>query len=359
MIARSPLVGLLTSIAIVAACTQQPPTTPTPSPTPTVEATVTEPVGARVAVVLPVAGDQPLTAEAVRAGLDRIRAEAPEGLGELRAVQPDGPGFTADVVRLLATDGYDLVCVVGSGALDAVLAAARDLPEIRFCAFPAYAEQVPENLLLVDARFEQTAYLAGIGAAQLLVPSGGPEEAEPTPLRPGFVAGPGAAVTGDQQRAFETGLQAALGQRVDPVVAVPAVDAEVGQDLAASVFSGGAPVVFSVAGEADEGVLAAAEQAGGTVILYRPASTERPPEPTLLVLEIDPVPALTLAITGLLESSPGGLERLGLTDGTLGVAPGTHPRAEQVMATVRGVANDIMAGRRTVRGPTPTPSPTG
>lgn len=359
MVARAPLVVLLTSIVIMAACTEPPSTTPSPSPTPTTTATATEPVGARVAVVLPVAEEEPVTAAAVRASLDRIRADAPEGLGELRAVQADGPGFTADVVRLLATDGYDLVCVVGAGALDAVLPVARDLPEIRFCAFPAYAEQVPDNVLLLDARFEQSAYLAGIGAAQLLVPSGGPEEAEPTPLRPGFVAGPGAAVTGDQQGAFELGLQAALGQRIDPVVAVPAVDAEVGRDLAASVFSVGAPVVFTVAGAADAGVLAAADEAQGTVVLYRSVSDEPPPEPTLLVLEIDPGPALSLAITGLLESSQGGLERLGLTDGTLRVVPGTHPRAEQVLATVRGVANDIMAGRRAVPGPTPTASPTG
>lgn len=347
------------SVLLLAACTTAPEPAPSPSPPapPASSPTSTEPVGVRVAVVLPLVGEAPLTTAGSREAAEGVAADHRDELGEFRIVAPDGATFVGDIATVLAEQGYDLVCLVGDTAVDVAMRVAAGFPATRFCAIPgptvAPDEDLPDNVLVVAHRMEEVGYLAGVAAAQVPVPSPAPDAGAPAPPPAGFIGDPSRPTTPQQRAAFEAGLAAGLGRAVAPRVAVSAAGEEVIAQLAREQFDAGIPVVFTAAGAADEAVLEAAGDRGGLVVLHRDRARFEgdPPAEVLVWFLVDVGRGLELAVTRLLDGWEGGVASFGLADGAITVQTGGAPRSAAVRERVDAVATELREGRTTV--PTP------
>jgi hypothetical protein len=187
--------AVLATVLALAACTSaDEPTTP-PPPTPEPPPATTPTAGIRVGFVLPpAASDDDHQRTQLAGDLQLVSALRDEGISEIRTLEPDGPEFVADLASLLAERGTDLVCVLGPGAQRVVVPLAVRHPHLRFCAVPAGASDPPENLAVVDVRFEELGHLLGLAAAA--VTGDGPvasilgsDRAGVTSLRDGIRAG--------------------------------------------------------------------------------------------------------------------------------------------------------------------------
>lgn len=272
---------VLTSL-LAGACTSdgpgprpQPSASPTPAPSPT-----PGPVsGPRIAVVLPppeVVGAEEI--DVLRTEVESVGREFAEQIDEWRIVRPDGRRFVEDVVVLLADEGFDLVCTLGPGSGAAARAVAALDPRTRFCAAPAAPGELPTNLLEVDYRVEELAFLAGVAAA---VRTDGD-----APV--GLIAGETPYRSAEQRIAFFRGVRSVTPDAPEPLLAFPASDAERADELAAGLLDAGARVLLTIAGAADEGVLdavaaaAEAEQqaADGVGTAEPPAGASPTPAPS-------------------------------------------------------------------------------
>lgn len=290
--------ALAVTALLLTACTSTPEPDPTPSPTSTSTASVPDPdlpeADFRVAVV--VAPSPSLRAAAAEI-MARQLPTFVEGVRTVRAVTADSAVAMPDLVRLFASQEFDLVCAVGPGALDAVVPVANDLPATKFCAAPAIAPEVPSNVLAVDFRVEEMAYLAGV-LAGVYAP------AQP----PVMLTGPGAHATARQQQAFRDGFASTSPpEGIAPIVIGPAEDAEAAAELLADHLASGVSVIYSDAGDADEGVrdAAVAESA-------RRAEARATPDPDADP-DQDPDPAAGAPVRVLVA---GGPALLSLEEGT-------------------------------------------
>lgn len=346
---------VLALLVVLTACRAGAPT-PAPSPTPTTATATPAPVtGLTVAVVLPPASVVvPDEAAAMREELEELRRRFGDDVGSLRVVQPETAVFVQDVTVFVAEEGADLVCVLGAGSGAVVRAVAPGFPETEFCATPASSdpEDIPPNVLQIDVRVEEIAYLAGVAAYV----------ADPT--RPaGFIAGESEYATDRQRAAFVAGITAAASEPVTPYVGFPAADEERGYGLAAPQYAAGVRVIFTAAGEADLGVRRAAEEAEETRALVigsqrtlvprtDTGAQEAPPAAVLMTTtQLLSVP-VELALTQALGTWEGGQASVGLREGALVVAPGGSPR-------YRAVADAVAEARARIEAGDLVPLPTG
>ncbi|MBW3659476.1 MAG: BMP family ABC transporter substrate-binding protein [Actinobacteria bacterium] len=332
---------LLAALLLLPACLRSgPEPAPSPSPTAPVTAAPSPATGLEVAVVLPPASlGAAAGAAATREDLDDLRRRLGADIRSLRVVQPDAPAFVADVTEVVAEGGADLVCVVGPGAGEVVLAAAPRFPTTEFCATPATAaaELVPPNVLLIDVRVEEVAFLAGV-AARLA----------DRPRAPGFVGGEFEHAIDLQRTAFGLGINAVGGEPRTPYVGFPAADEARGYELAAPQYAAGVTVIYSAAGEADRGVLRAAEEADRLVIGSRdvlaPDDEEQLSPSVLLLTDMDVVVALELAFTQALSTWEGGVASVGLAEDALLLVPGASPVYGDVADALAEVRARVEAG---------------
>ena len=361
---------MLVLLAVVmAACTTEggPDRAPTPTPTPQATSTAPPITGPRVAVVRPpgqtVFGNRQRSAEAVA----RVRSSFTDQLSEIRDVVAEPASFLPEVVALMADDGYDLVCAVGPGGLDAVLATADDYPRTRFCVVPAVAADVPGNVLVVDVAVEEPAFIAGATAIQL------------APQAPAGLVGSRSVYAFDRREAgFRAGVDsrappaespAPRGEQTQPpagqtepdnqppqvLVGLPADDVEAARSLATTQYDAGAVAVYAAAGRTDEGVLAAAVAAGrGAIGVFEPNPDEDPErsQAVLVGFQTRLEPVLRVAIDRLLGEWSAEPVRLGFADGVFALVEGGHPRSAAALRTAEAIVEQIVAGDSPVPGGT-------
>lgn len=332
---------LLTVPALVAACTSAP-EAPAPSPTPTPAVTASPaPSDHRldVGIVLPPAEARSAPEiERVREDLERLHRTRRRDVATWRLLAPDGEVFVADLVGFLAGDGADLVCAVGPGAREVVLAVAPAYPRTRFCATPAIAppDDVPDNVLLVDVRVEEAAYLAGV-AAQLTS----------TSAAPAFLAGPTRHAVDRQRAAFQAGVDAVASEPVVANVALAVGDADRAAELAGRQFVAGG-TVYADTGAADEGVRRAAGEHGGLTVGWRPTLVpDAPPAPPMAVLltfatRFDV--AVGIAVERAVGDWEGGLASVGLAEEAIVPAPGGSARYPAIAARLEDLRARIVSG---------------
>lgn len=133
------------------ACTSQEPA-PAPSPSPTAAASAAPEVdnGDRIAVIVP-PSSVVAAAEAgalVRAARE-LAASAPSGVADIRVVEAASPDFVRDLADLAVDDGYDVVCIVGTGSADLALELARSRRDVRVCTTDGRVAGGPVNLVAV------------------------------------------------------------------------------------------------------------------------------------------------------------------------------------------------------------------
>ncbi len=332
------VVLLALAAALVAGCERGEPA-PAPSPSPSSEGVPSPPgpSGLSVAFVIPADAARPAAVvSSVREDLDRLRRSHLRDVTDWRVVEADAPAFTADLVTYLADEGTDLVCAIGPGSGDVVVRVAPSFPRTRFCATPAIAEAdaIPGNVLLIDLRVEEVAYLAGV-AAQLTATTG----------PPGFVGGESQYSIDRQRAAFQAGINAVAATPVTPYVAFPVVDADQAFALAVPQYEAGVATIYSAAGSADVGVRRAAQETGGLVIgslaTLVPDPSEPPPTAVLMVTQQRLDVGAGIAVEQALTSWEGGLASVGLAQRALDVGPGgsgrygiVAPRIEELRARI-------------------------
>lgn len=332
---------LVTAMVVLTGCTSSAPddAASSPTPAPSVAPSPTTRSGLRVGIVLP--PPQRLAAvaeEQTRLELARSRRASGRDIVGWQVVQPDAPVFTTDVVTLLAEQDNDLVCALGPGAAEAVLAVAPSFPRTRFCVIPASLEPAPPNVLSVDLRVQETAFLAGAAAGAV---SGD--------RPPGFVAASTGYAIDRRRRAFIEGMAAGGAQATAPFIAFPADDAETAEAFAADQIEQGVRVITTFSGSADAGVLAAAQAEGGLVVgrlsTLAPDLGDAPPPSAVLMTLSE---RLDLAMAPVLEQATGewrgGIVSVGLAEGALAIGPGGSPRWPGISGIVGRLRDDIRAG---------------
>jgi hypothetical protein len=260
----------LAAVLAFAACTapdeQATPPPPTPEPPPA----TTPAAGIRVGFVLPpAASDEDDQRTQLAGDLQRVSALRDEGISEIRTLEPDGPAFVGDLAALLADRGTDLVCVLGPSAQRVVAPLAVRHPHLRFCAVPAGATDPPDNVAVVDVRFEELGHLLGLAAS--VVADGGPvasvlgaDRAGVAPLRDGIRAGVGGVPLLESAPTDEDGVLDAVDAAIAEGAEVLIVDVGVAAHTAIERAVAGGLLVL-----APSAVLAELEVAEATVLSWR------------------------------------------------------------------------------------------
>ena len=369
---RRTMTLLVLLVAVLAGCTG-PTGDPSPSPSPSATATTpampttsTPPAG-RVAVV--VSPEPELMAAAAEVGSRSIATGLPAGT-DLRVVTADNRSFVRDLTSFFATEGYELVCVLGADAEATVREVARTAPSTRFCAAPARPGDLPPNVLAIDLRVEELGYVAGVALGADGVGGAAGLVTSPTTWAPQRVA------RGLQAGMAAQGVAGPTVRRVGPVR-----DAEVVADRVRALLDDGVDGLVSLTGALDTAVRDVVVDVPVTPPAPSPAPTDdlasSPPSPSptpedrfaglvagpevrsledgaevpaplLLVLETHLEEAVALAVTRHLHVWDATPATIGMSDGAFRVTVTDSARGQAVAAAVEDVVTRLRAGDLTV-----------
>jgi basic membrane protein A len=191
--------------------------------------------------------------DAAAAGLDR--AEREFGL-QARTLTPGRGGENREeLLRLLATQGYDLVFAVGFAFAGPLASVARDFSGTRFAIIDA--DVGAPNVVSLDFAAEEGSYLVGIAAARKsrsgkLGFIGGVETDEIKRFQAGFVAGANHARPAAEVDVRYLSQPPDLSGFSDPTRA---------REVALAMYQQGADVVYHAAGGSGAGLFEAAREA--------------------------------------------------------------------------------------------------
>lgn len=308
-----------TAVVLALAACAEDATVEEPTPPPPPEATTeAAPLGVNVGVVLPPRVGLSASATARLEGdLARLADRFGPELRSVQVVTPPATEFAADLAAVFTDRGTQLVCVLGPGALDTVLAEAALHPQLRYCAAPVAAgTQLPEQVVGRDVRADELGYVVGTLAALL---GTGPV---------GFVDGSDELAPA----AFRAGLRTGVGDRELVEGEGPAVDA-VRQVLAA----GAGVVVLDPGADAAEAVRLAAE-AGPVLVPAGSLGSPSEEEGVALTWRVRWDRLVAAAVEAHLGVEPAPPASLGVAEGlfeiTLGPAapPAAQAALDEVLA---------------------------
>lgn len=342
---------------LLAACTSSAPTDgASPSPSPSALATVTDgPVVAApsVVVVLPARAARPIEEiNRERADVEAIAdAAIAKGLiSAVRTVVPDRSTTVVDVLETMAEEGHELVCALGPGAARAVHDVARRFPGTKFCGAPGNLTDVPSNALIFDLRIEESAYLAGIAAAEAAPFIG--SDAGSTPA----IIVADSAQASRLQLAFDQGYSISR-QPDEPAPVRVATTKAVAFDTAESLYAAGAYLIYTAAGRVELGVIDAARERDRLVIGTLPPAVDEdlvasegasaePAEPwALLYLGENLSAAFRDTLDELAVGWIGGRRSIGFHNGALSLTPGTSPVWPRIAAQVLATRDALIDGQ--------------
>jgi hypothetical protein len=287
-----------------------------PSPAPAETTTEPAPLGANVGVVLPPrVGLGAAATERLEEDLARLAERFGPDLRSVQVLTPPAAAFAPDLAAVLTDRGTQLVCVLGPGALETVLAEVALHPELRYCAAPvAEGTDLPEQVVGRDVRAEELGRVVGTVAA--LIGSG--------PV--GFVGGSGELAP----VAFRAGLRDGVGDR-ELVEGEGTAGEAVEQVLAAGVEV----IVLDPGADAAQAV----RRATGTVPVLVPAGSlgSSPDEQAVaLSWRVRWDRLVAAAVEAHLGAEPAPPESLGLAEGLFEVTlgPAAPPDAQAVLDDV-------------------------
>jgi hypothetical protein len=320
--------GAVVALVIgLSACTGADPGEEEPAPAPTEETTTdAAPLGVNVGVVLPPrVGLDAAATDRLEEDLARLADRFGPDLRSVQVMTPPTAELASDLAAVLTDRGTQLVCVIGPGALDTVLAEVELHPDLRFCAAPvADGTALPEQVVGRDVRAEELGRVVGTVAATV---GSGPV---------GLVAGSDELAVG----AFRSGLRAGLGDRELVEADGPAAEA-VEQVLA----EGASVVVLDPGADASRAV----QTATGSVPVLVPAglvSLAAEEEAVVLTWRVRWDRLVAAAVEAHLDVDPPPPVSLGMAEGlfevTLGPAApaGAEPALEAVLAALIPAAAD-------------------
>lgn|GEM_PF-5180702 len=344
------LVALLVLATLLGACTtaDDPQDGGAASPSPSPSGSPPD-SGDRVAVVVGPSPTVPPGERAAQLAAAEALADLPD-VSELRVVEATSLGFVEDLALVLADDGFDLVCVVGTGTADRVERVARERPLTRFCSTDPLAHDPPTNLVVVGLDLSAVAAVAG---AALGVPGGpvgllaSPTTGELEPLALALAEQlpplPSPAPSGTPVPTASPSPPAASAAPTTAPTPVPpppprprvlplAAPTREGQarGLVDDVRGSGAAALVALGGRTDSAVATAADAATPVVGIadWLVDAEGQLPASVLLAVVVDRRAVLLAAATAA-RSSPGAAPALlGIEQGVLEVLPGTLAASE-------------------------------
>jgi basic membrane protein A len=272
----------------------------------------------------------------------------------VRFVEPGDGSDREAGLRLLASQGMDLVVGVGFIFSDDLTQLAREYPNTRFAGidYSVGADSAgnpippPPNLAAMKFREEEGSFL--VGALAALVSRTG---------KVGFVGGMNFPLI----HKFEAGYRAGVA-RVCPRCTVVSQYAGVtpeafrnpgrGKELALSQYQQGVDIIYHAAGSTGLGVFEAARQTGKLAIGVDADQYEEAPG-HILTSMVKGVDVAVYDATRWVKDGRfrGGIYELGLAQNGVGYVYDEHNRAlipDAVRARVEQLRQDIIAGRITV-----------
>jgi hypothetical protein len=282
------------------------------------------PQGLRVGVVLPPKDTG--TADEIQPdalGLDDMADRLDEEVSELRTLVPDSASFVEDLTTVLAVEGYDLVCVFGRQAREAVVELASRHGATTFCAAPVGAsEDLPDNVLPVDLALEELGHVVGVALSSL----GGRD--------PVALLGAGNRAGGE---AFRSGLRAGVGGT--PLREARGDLDELGAELDAAVADEVAAIALDAGPDARELVV---DDLGVPLLAPAPLLEE---EAGALRWRLRWDVVLERVIAWHLDGDEDGPGRLGVQDGVFEVQHGPQARP-RLVAAVEAAMGELERGER-------------
>ncbi len=379
-----PLIGLVA--VVLAGCdalTGSPDASPSPSPTTSPSATPTfDPAALDVAIVLapPDAGPSAVHGHAVRAAAGALEGGDDPNVRRIRVVDAPTEGLRGDALAFLADDGADVVCTVGPGGGDHLVALAERHPRTTFCLLGGELDDGLDNAFGIGLPQVEAAFLAGVAAA--LAADDGPlglvdVATDPVPgeLADAFRAGvrhvrppeePDDEADDDGGEDGEDGADETDGTgdadqppAVREVTAIAGATAEevraaTAEAAAAAYREDGLAVLVAYGGpSAVTGLVEAARTAGGLVVGgwadVRAVAGEEAAEVTAVsvVTRFEAVLASALRRVEAPDGPAGPVE----VGDVLAVVPGGTADAEELAEEVRAVLEELAEGRITVAPP--------
>lgn len=326
---------------------------PTPGPTsgPTPSSAADPDAPAMLAgLVLPPSA---LRSQAERDDLEAAGAilAAVPGIDGVRTLIADTPAFVADMSGVLAREGRDPVCLLGPGSAASLGSLANAHPHTRWCAIEARSSVVDGPGLVVGIRAAEGAYIAGALAARVRQPEQGV----------GFI---GAARTPSVERlriAYEAGARSVApdlpvvsrfltGDTTTPGAGTD--DAAAARTAAAELYDLEVATVFTVAADADVGVLEEAQERGRLVIGQGPSFAagigDQFAANVLLTVLVRWEVAMAVVAERLAGPDWAGSRTLGLADDAVHIQPGGAAAFTQVADELEALRDRIVAGQEPV-----------
>jgi hypothetical protein len=319
------------------ACTNELVPEPTPTPTPA-ETSEPAPSGVRVGVVLPAPTDPVAVAfHDVEDDLDALAAERKGDIASVRAVVPDERQFEPDLAALLAEEGADLVCILGTDGPRTARQLADRFPATRFCALGVPREVGPDNLDLFEVAYEELGHVLGV-----VVDSASP-------------AAPVAIVLGDES---EPRTRRRAGARAALTGADPLVDVVIGDATAAAELTGDdAPrLATAIVDVSDPGVAAVVAAAARSWIGPRALPIDTSETDPLLRWSVRADVVVDTAVQRLISPSAPVQPPLGFAEEVFSLSFASDA-PEAVRSASLAAADEIVAGTREPLAPQP-PRPT-
>jgi hypothetical protein len=188
------------------------------------------PLSVNVGVVLPPrVGLGAAATERLESDLARLADRFGPDLRSVRVVTPPAAELAPDLAAVLTDRGTQLVCVLGPGALETVLAEVALHPELRYCAAPVTEDtDLPSQVVGRDVRAEELGRVVGTVAATVgrgpVGFVGGSDELAAAAFRTGLLAGLGDRELVDGEGPAEDAVEQVLAAGAGVVVLDPGAD---------------------------------------------------------------------------------------------------------------------------------------
>jgi len=328
------VVAGLVSLGLVGCTGDEPAPEKVPAPEPS--PTATGPAGLRVGIVLPpAAGDGDPQAAQLDDAMRPLQDGLPDEVTQLRSVQADGREFVGDLARLLIDRGTELVCLVGDDVMRLANPLASRHPERTFCVVPGVSSELPDNVRVVDVRFEELGRV--VGAAAAAAAGDGPVALVVAPDRLGA------------QR-FRDGVREGLAGT--PLLEWLPQSADAAATAVSDVVDAEAEVLILDVGWQPSGLLQTAEEAGLVLLAPRPAlGGNQLRDATVVAWTVRWELALGPMVARFVDEEVEAVDAVGLAEDVFVFTAGDHGDAAVLE---RAIAS---AARVTAERP-PRPSPT-
>jgi len=324
------LIAMLAA-SMIAGCGQQaapPKTEPKPEPKPQ------PPAKKKIGLVFDVGGKGDLSFnDSAYEGLDKAAKEFADKI-EVKSLEPSGAGENREeLLRLLASEKYDLIFAVGFLFTDHVIKVAKEFPTVKFALIDGFIDKLTKasNTICLSFKEQEGSFIVGVAAALTTKTN-----------KVGFVGG----MKGPLIEKFEAGYVAGV-KTVNPNITVMIdyvgttgdafKNAPKGKELALKQYNAGADVIYHASGASGIGVIEAAASKKKFVIGVDSdqALTAKPEQrPYILTSMMKMVNASVYETikTFLGGKFEGGYRVFGLSDGGIGYAKNDYNK--DVMAKI-------------------------